>query len=220
MQSSHNSNRTPDELRALIERRLLHSEPAQDPSEARARLMLEVDPLIDKLLPASVRASAVLIPIIHRPEQLTVLFTQRASSLRNHAGQVSFPGGRIEMEDAGIMEAALRETWEEIGLSGEFITVAGYLEPQLTMTGFWIAPVVAFVRPGFTLRPDHREVDSTFEVPLEYILRPDSFVQSLQTFQGVTRPVVSLEYEGRKIWGATARMLQALRALLVNGDPA
>lgn len=210
MESSSRPARTAQELRRLIEHRLLDTHPSTDPAMSGSRLMADMDPLIQKIFPASFRAAAVLIPIIHHPHELTVLFTQRSQSLRTHAGQVSFPGGRIEEADAGPYEAALRETREEIGLAAEHITLAGYLDPQLTLSGFWISPVVAFVQPGFTLQVDHREVDETFEVPLEFILNSANHVPVKRVAHGVTFPSIELHYEGRMIWGVTAQMLLTL----------
>ena len=208
--SSRQPPRTAEELRGLIEHRLLDTHPSTDPALSGSRLLADMDPLIQKIMPASWRAAAVLIPIIHHPNELTVLFTQRSQSLRTHAGQVSFPGGRMEEGDAGPFEAALRETHEEIGLPAQYITLAGYLDPQLTLSGFWISPVVAFIQPGFALQVDHREVDETFEVPLEFILNPANHVPVDRVVNGVTFPTIELHYEGHKIWGATAQMLLTL----------
>lgn len=210
MPDSSRPQRTAADLRALIEHRLFDTHPSTDPAQARARLIADTDPLIEKLLPSPLRAAAVLIPIIHHPNELTVLFTQRSPNLRTHAGQVSFPGGRIEAEDEGPLEAALRETEEEIGIAREYIALAGYLDPHLTLTGFWISPVVAFVRPGFTLRVDHREVDETFEAPLEFFLDPANHTPGVRLVGSTPIPVVDLHYAGRTIWGATANMMLSL----------
>jgi 8-oxo-dGTP pyrophosphatase MutT (NUDIX family) len=210
MPSSSRPRRTAEELRALIEHRLVDTHPPTDPAQSGAMLTAEMDPLIAKMLPSRLIAAAVLIPIVHRPNGLTVLFTQRSANLRNHAGQVSFPGGRMEPDDEGPYGAALRETEEEIGLSREFISLAGYLDPHLTLTGFWISPVVAFVRPGFTLTVDHREVDETFEAPLEFFLDPANHTAGERIVNGTAIPVIDLHYEGRVIWGATANMMLTL----------
>jgi 8-oxo-dGTP pyrophosphatase MutT (NUDIX family) len=205
------STRSARELRALIEHRLLDTHPSTDPAQAhfvgRPR---DMDPLVAKFLPKKPLAAAVLVPIVDHPEELTVLLTLRSSTLRNHAGQVSFPGGRIESADGGPLQAALRETEEEIGLGREFITVAGYLDPQLVLTGFWVTPVVAFVRPGFTLQVDRGEVDDTFEVPLEFILDPANHRQNERAWNGTTVPFYEIHYQGRNVWGATAAMLITL----------
>ena len=140
-----------ESLKRVIEERLRGSVPLTDFAKARlGGVTVESAHLADRLPPERVRPAAVLIPIVDRPEGLTVLLTQRAAHLKNHAGQVSFPGGRLEEHDEGPLAAALRETEEEIGLSRQFVRVVGYLESHLVFTGFHVVPVVAFVAPGFT----------------------------------------------------------------------
>jgi len=143
-----------------------------------------------------------------------VLLTQRASHLKNHAGQISFPGGRIEARDLGPWEAALRETEEEIGLSREFISLAGYLDDHVVITGFRVTPAVAFVRPGFELRVDPTEVESVFEVPLDFVLDPKHHLRRDRHIHGFTLVTYDIPYQGRQIWGATASMLISLYRLL------
>jgi 8-oxo-dGTP pyrophosphatase MutT (NUDIX family) len=156
-------------LRRLIEERLKDSRAVPDPTNAvPAGFSAQDVESIRAFFPAA--PAAVLVPIVEHESGLTVLFTQRATHLKNHAGQISFPGGRVEPTDLNPLEAALRETEEEIGLGREHITFVGYLEPQLVLSGYWVTPVVAFVQPGFELRLDTREVDSAFEVPLLHIL--------------------------------------------------
>jgi 8-oxo-dGTP pyrophosphatase MutT (NUDIX family) len=202
----------------LIEHRLIDTHPPTDPATARSALGPELDPLLEKIIPKPLRAAAVLIPIIDRDTELTVLFTQRSSNLRTHAGQISFPGGRVEPDDPDALEAAIRETEEEIGLAREYIEPAGYLDPHLAMSGFWITPVVAFVRSGFSLQVDHREVDETFEVPLEFILDPANHIPRERVVSGVTVPTLEIEYEGRRIWGATANMLMSFYRTIEIGS--
>lgn len=154
------------------------------------------------------------VPLVDHEDGLTVLLTQRASHLKNHAGQISFPGGRIEDNDEGPLAAALRETEEEIGLSREYITFTGYLEPHLVLSGYWVTPVVGFVQPGFKLTLDRSEVEATFEVPLLHILDAANH-QARERMLGTTKVrVYDIPYGERHIWGATAGMLMSLHKLL------
>lgn len=164
--------------------------------------------------PAAPIAAAVLVPIVDHESGLTVLLTQRASTLKNHPGQISFPGGRIEPTDLNPREAALRETEEEIGVPREYVSFAGYLEPQLVLSGYWVTPVIAFLRPGFELRLDRREVEAAFEVPLTHILDPVNHRARTRELGAVTVQVYDIPYENHNIWGATAGMLMSLYQLL------
>mgnify|MGYP000920958569 CR=1 FL=1 len=151
--------------------------------------------------------AAVLFPIVLRPEQPTVLLTQRTAHLRDHAGQISFPGGRIEADDAGPVHAALREAEEEIGLSPHHVEVIGYLPEYRTGTGFSVTPVVGFVTPPFELALDSFEVAEAFEVPLEFILDPRNHESRGMFYKGQHRRYYVIPYQDRFIWGATAAML-------------
>jgi len=203
------------ELRRLIEERLKDSRPPTDPHAAvPAGFSADVDAAVRQYFPPSPAAAAVLVPLVDHDDGLTVLLTQRASHLRNHGGQISFPGGRIESSDEGPLAAALRETEEEIGLSRECITFAGYLEPHLVLSGFWVTPVVGFVQPGFALALDRSEVDATFEVPLLHILDPANH-KARERMLGTTQVrVYDIPYCEYHIWGATAGMLMSLYKLL------
>ena len=202
-------------LRRLIEERLKDTRPAVDSRMAHpAGFSSEVDEALRQYFPASPVAAAVLVPLVDHADGLSVLLTQRATHLKNHPGQISFPGGRIEPRDNGPLEAALRETEEEIGLSRQHVQFVGYLDPHLVLTGFWITPVVAFVRPGFELKLDEREVASTFEVPLGHILDAANH-HSRERMLGTTAiKVHDIPYGDRNIWGATAGILMALYRLL------
>jgi len=168
------------------------------------------------LFPSSPIPAAVLVPLVERSEGLTVLLTQRATQLRNHAGQISFPGGRIEPEDADPKAAALREAHEEIGLDERFVSVIGYLPDHILISGFRVTPVVSFVRPGFELLLDATEVQDTFEVPLSFIFDPVNHRPRRRRFSP-GEPEVELcdiPYGQRNIWGATAGMLMTLYNVL------
>jgi 8-oxo-dGTP pyrophosphatase MutT (NUDIX family) len=145
-----------------------------------------------------------------RPGGLQVLLTQRTDHLHDHAGQVSFPGGRREQHDASSVETALRETREEIGLAEEFIEVVGLLDDYETGTGFRVTPVVSFVNEGFTLALDSFEVADVFEVPLDYLFDPANHQTRSREFAGRRRKYYVFEYQDRVIWGATAGMLMNL----------
>jgi 8-oxo-dGTP pyrophosphatase MutT (NUDIX family) len=203
------------ELRRLIEERLKDSRPPTDPHSAvPAGFSAEVYAAVRQYFPASPAAAAVLVPLVDREAGLTVLLTQRATHLKNHAGQISFPGGRLEASDDGPLAAALRETEEEIGLSRQHVTFAGYLDPHLVLSGYWVTPVVGFVQPGFALTLDRSEVDSTFEVPLLHILDPANH-QARERTLGTTRVrVYDSPYGEHHIWGATAGMLISFYRLL------
>ncbi|HET6521089.1 MAG TPA: CoA pyrophosphatase [Geminicoccaceae bacterium] len=161
--------------------------------------------------------AAVLIGLVDRPEGPTVLLTQRTAHLRDHAGQISFPGGRMEPEDADAAAAALREAEEEIGLPRKRVAVIGGIAPYDTVTGFRIQPVVGWVTPPFTLVPDPFEVADIFEVPLAFVLDPANHERHSYESGSLRRHYYVLPYEGRRIWGATAGILVNL-SLVLGGD--
>ncbi len=170
--------------------------------------------VIEDAVPARLTSAAVLVPVIERPEGLTVLFTQRTAHLNDHAGQVSFPGGRCEVTDASPVFTALRETEEEIGLAPELIEILGILSEYRTGTGFSVTPVVGLVRPPFDLHPDSFEVAEVFETPLAFLLDPANHQRHSMEIGGVLRHYYAMPYEGHFIWGATAGMLVSLHHLL------
>ncbi len=156
--------------------------------------------------------AAVLVPLVEHDDGLTVLLTQRATQLKNHAGQISFPGGRIETTDRDACAAALREAQEEIGLDPQWVSVAGYLPDHIVVTGFRVTPVVGFVSSGFELLLDSEEVESTFEVPLAHIFEPANHRSRMRRLGagGVEVELSDIAYGDRVIWGATAGMLLTL----------
>ena len=165
--------------------------------------------------PRNLTPAAVLLPIIAR-ETPTVLFTRRTAKLTRHAGQVSFPGGRVDDTDLSPLEAALRETHEETGITADFVSVAGFLEGYETGTGFGIQPVVGVLHEGFALMPEPEEVAEIFEVPLAFLLDPKNCRRDSMDWQGQKREYYAFSYDSHYIWGATAAILvnfaQKLRA--------
>lgn len=164
--------------------------------------------------------AAVLVPLVQRESGLQLLLTRRTDHLRDHAGQISFPGGRVEPEDDGPVATALRETEEEIGLGRQHIEVIGQLPVYSTVTAFQVTPVVAVVTPGFTLRLDEFEVAEAFEVPLAFLMDPAHHRHHRFEFAGAERRFLSMPWPGPQreyfIWGATAAMLRNFYRLLMT----
>jgi len=162
----------------------------------------------------ALREAAVLVPLVDRADEVTVIFTQRTATLTAHAGQISFPGGRMEPEDESPEDTALRETAEEIGLERGRIEIVGRLDTYVTRTGFRVTPVVGVVTPPFLLTPDPTEVAEVFEVPLSFLLDPANQQRHSREFLGKPRFFYAFPYQQRYIWGATAGMLVNLRDVL------
>jgi 8-oxo-dGTP pyrophosphatase MutT (NUDIX family) len=192
--------------------------------ELRRRLQLAVRPLNDPpqppgwnrrelhdILPdAPLRSAAVLVGIVGRADGLAVLLTQRTEHLTNHAGQISFPGGSAELDDADAIATALRETREEVGIGAESITPFGYLDGLDTVSGFNVTPVVADIDPAYVAMPDPREVANVFEVPLAFFADPANLRFRRMEYRGRPRDIVEFHFGDRNIWGATAAMLLSL----------
>ena len=159
-------------------------------------------------------AAAVLIPLVQRPEGLTILLTMRTDHLSSHAGQVSFPGGRSEVYDESAIATALRETEEEVGLARAHVEVLGCLPDYLTGTGYQVTPVVGLVTPPFALRADPSEVAEIFEVPLAFLMDGVNHQRLSVELPGGRRSFYAMPYERFYIWGATAGMLRNLFHLL------
>ncbi|MGP1678717.1 MAG: CoA pyrophosphatase [Burkholderiales bacterium] len=160
------------------------------------------------------RPAAVLVPVVRRAPGLTILLTQRTDHLYDHAGQISFPGGRSEAHDETPAATALRETFEEIGLPHSHVEVLGLLPEYTTVTGYRVTPVVGLVSSPPTLSLDAFEVAEAFEVPLAFFLDPGNHQRNTLQYQGRTRHYYAMPYEQRYIWGATAGMLMNLYAFL------
>ena len=170
------------------------------------------------LFPREQTRAAVLIPLIDRGDELMVLLTHRASDLKHHPGQISFPGGRLEAGDDDAVAAALRETEEEIGLRREFVEVIGCLPDHVVISGYRVTPVVGLVQPGFELVLDPTEVSGTFEAPLRHLLNPATHAGRMHRIGDEELKVLDLSWGDHTIWGATAGMILTLRELL-GGSP-
>lgn len=195
----------PEKLKAHIQSRL--------DAPSAAEKMLAGDHSVDAAMSSFVegapplRDAAVLVPLVERKAGLNVLLTRRADHLNSHAGQISFPGGRVEESDGSPIEAALRESEEEVGLDRSFVTVSGILDTYSTGSGFRILPVVGFVREGFSLKADAGEVAEIFEVPFAFLMDPDNHERHSAVWKDKRREYYAMPYEDYYIWGATAGML-------------
>lgn len=159
--------------------------------------------------------AAVLIAIVDRPRP-TVLLTERLSTMRRHAGEISFPGGRVDPGDTDFIAAALREAEEEVGMPRGAVDVLGLLDPVLVGTGYIVTPVVGRVLPGLPLAPAEAEVERVFEVPLDFACDPANQRVETTEFAGARRSFYVIDWLGTRIWGATARMLVELGKRLAN----
>ena len=198
----------PAAMRARIRSRIATAPRSGDPL-ARMRRDLEgpISSSLLELLDRRRSPAAVLLGLIERPAGLTLLFTERSPDLKDHPGQVSFPGGRIETGDSGPVAAAVREAGEEVGMERRLISVAGCLDDLLTVTGFLVTPVVAFVDATYRPVADGREVAEVFEVPLKYLLDERNIHSTHRERLGTRIRVYEINYEGHRIWGATASIL-------------
>lgn len=180
---------------------------ALDLGHSRSPLLIEGDPLDRDLDPLhAITPAAVLVAVIDRDEP-TVILTVRTETVRRHPGQVAFPGGRIDPEDDGPIAAALREAEEEIGLARSAVEVIGVADRYRTITGFEVTPVVGVVPPGLVLTAQPSEVAAIFEAPLHYLLQPEHQHVRTVEWRGAPRTYFEIEWQGRRIWGATAAMI-------------
>jgi 8-oxo-dGTP pyrophosphatase MutT (NUDIX family) len=222
MVAMHDTSARPQSLftehafRRRAEAVLSKSVPVADPNAPDTPSDFDLSPeLVPEIARAPLAPAAVLIPLVARPE-LTVLLTQRTEALRRHAGQIAFPGGRMEPTDRDPIATALREAQEEIGLDPSFVEPLGYLDAYRTGTGFRIFPVVSLVREGFTLALDAREVADTFEVPLAFLMDERNHRTEARTWLGVERRFYAMPFEDRYIWGATAGIMKNMHKRLFS----
>jgi 8-oxo-dGTP pyrophosphatase MutT (NUDIX family) len=200
------------EVRARIQQRLAPPD-AWDPAGGTTASDYDLNPSYRPPEARTRRPAAVLVPIVEHDDGPTILLTRRADALARHAGQVAFPGGRADDGEAP-WETALREAHEEVGLEPERVTVAGLARPYETATGFVVTPVVGFVRPGFTPKPDPAEVAEVFEAPFAFLMDSSSYEERSQVFAGAERFYYAVSHGDQLIWGATAGMLRGLREQL------
>jgi len=195
---------TKADIRRVFQDRL----PGPDRGGGRDRGDHELNP---GMLPmGELRAAAVLVPLVDRPQGLSIQLTQRTAHLKSHAGQIAFPGGRIDDGDADEVAAALREAEEEIGLDRTHVEPLAYLDLYMTTLGYRIVPVIARVKPGFVLSLNASEVDATFEVPLAYLMDQNNVQRHSRDWQGMTRHYYAFTFGERYIWGVTAGILRNL----------
>lgn len=171
------------------------------------RLNPDLAPLFTQ---ARLRDAAVLIPVVDRGDEASVILTKRTEKLRSHSGQVAFPGGRVDATDPSPQFTALRETEEEIGLSPDFIEVVGRMPDYVSGSGFRIAPILSVVRPGFLLTINQDEVDDAFEVPLSFLMDPANHNRESRVWQDRERYFYTMPFGDRYIWGVTAGIIRTL----------
>lgn len=177
----------------------------------------DIDPVMNAMAEIRpIRPAAVLIPVVDRAEPM-VLLTQRTAHLPDHAGQISFPGGKIDAADESPLAAALREAEEEIGLARDLVDPLGYLDLYMTTLGYRIVPTVARVAPDYRLALNPAEVDDAFEVPLAFLMTPENHQRHSRVWQGLTRSYYAMPFGERYIWGVTAGILRNLYERIIRG---
>jgi len=199
--------RPSDELKSRLVAGLRRSPPALAEPDEMLNGDFKLNDRSDIDESRAIREAAVLVPLVEHADGVHVLLTERSGDLSSHAGQVAFPGGRIDPEDDGPVDAALREAEEEVGLDRSHVKVAGFLDAYETGTRFRVVPVVGFVTPGFDLTLNPAEVDEAFEVPLSFLMDPANHERHSAVWQGKRRTFYAMPYDGHYIWGATAGMI-------------
>ena len=201
------SSTAPAAVHASIDRNLITQRLAAAPSLEELLTLDDIERQVMLAKDGTPRPAAVLLLVVNHPASRSVVFTQRTAHLADHAGQISFPGGRCDAEDCTPERTALREAEEEIGLRPEQVEVLGRMPDYHTGTGYRVTPIVGWAEGPLAYRPDPHEVEEVFEVPLAFLLDPANRKKDSREFQGVRRSFYSFTYEGHYIWGATAAML-------------
>jgi 8-oxo-dGTP pyrophosphatase MutT (NUDIX family) len=196
------------EARALQRLSLAVPEDAFAPSFVPPHGDHQLAPLLAPGDSALHRPAAVLVPVVAHPDEATILLTQRASHLRDHSGQIAFPGGKMDPGDPSPMGTALREAEEEIGLASRHVRPLGYLSPYLSSTGYRILPLLALVEPGAPLAVNRQEVDAVFEVPLAFLMSPENHQRHAREWKGALRHYYAMPYGDHYVWGVTAGILR------------
>lgn len=210
--AAHRAARADTDFFARAQARLSLDVPAglADPDVIPRRGDHDLDPVVSAIAAVRpIKPAAVLIPVIEREEPM-VLLTQRAIHLPDHAGQIAFPGGKIDRSDPTPLAASLREAHEEIGLDGGYVQPIGYLDLYMTTLGYRIVPTLARVQPGFSLALNRAEVDDVFEVPLSFLMEAANHQRHSREWQGMTRTYYAIPFGERYIWGVTAGILRNL----------
>ena len=214
-----NEGVAPDSWRSRILRRFAGTQPLHEIADWRVLgLDTERSKRLQRHVPENPVPAAVLVPLIDRPEGLTILLTQRASQLAKHAAQISFPGGRLEPTDPDVASAALREAHEEIGLDPARVEVFGYLPDHLVISGFRVTPVLSLVTPPFDLVINENEVAEVFEVPVDYLFDAANHKARLRRVGDEDMLLYDITWNERNIWGATAGMLLTFARMLREGE--
>ena len=214
-----NDSAAPDSWRSRILRRFAGTQPLHEIADWRVLgLDTERSKRLQRHVPENPVPAAVLVPLIDRPEGLTILLTQRASQLAKHAAQISFPGGRLEPTDPDVASAALREAQEEIGLDPARVEVFGYLPDHLVISGFRVTPVLSIVTPPFDLVINENEVAEVFEVPVDYLFDAANHKARLRRVGDEDMLLYDITWNERNIWGATAGMLLTFARMLREGE--
>jgi 8-oxo-dGTP pyrophosphatase MutT (NUDIX family) len=205
-------------LEARVREVLRDTRPVVDPAHWRVpvRSAATAELLRQRLGHQPVQPAAVLVPIVPRDHGLSVLLTRRSDHLKDHAGQISFPGGRIEPSDAGPAEAALRETDEEVGIAACEVDLLGYLDTYVTGTGFAVTPVVGLVDPSAQPQANADEVAEAFEVPLSYLIDPTNHQSTSRALHGQVIEFIEITYQRHRIWGATAGIIVGFYEKLID----